>query len=374
MHIGYFSSHLGTQGGPVIVDKRILEAISNYDHNNTYTVYGVTPESTKGLQINDSRKNIKIKTIKPSGKWLTMTFGLTLELIRHPVDMLHATLFAPLIIPCKYVLTITCWSQFDQPKFYPALKRWRMIYLLKRGIRNASAIFCYTEYLKNKLIQEFHIGPDRIFITQPGVGQEMKPIQDRESLSSFLKNFGIEEPYILFIGALTKRKNVVGLVRAYNTLLQELKTEHKLVLLGERIFFSKSVFQTIKELGLEDRIIIIGRRPHSELPMFYNGADVFVFPTFSEGFGLPPLEAMACGIPVIASNVASVPEVVGDAAILVDPYHPEDIASGIYKCLTDSDLRWDLIRRGMARASEFTWERAAVQTVTAYEKVYDAGW
>ncbi|MBE9546629.1 MAG: glycosyltransferase family 4 protein [Proteobacteria bacterium] len=216
--------------------------------------------------------------------------------------------------------------------------------------------------------------PERIFITQPGIGEEMVPMDNKETLSAFLKGFGITKPYILFIGALTKRKNVEGLIRAYSMLVQESKVEQKLVLLGETIFLSEGIFQTIKELKLEDHIVLVGRRPHHDLPLFYSGADVFVFPTFSEGFGLPPLEAMACGTPVVASNATSVPEVVGDAAILVDPYRPEDIAEGIFKCLTDSELRQKMIQRGLERARGFSWRRAAVQTVSAYEKVYQAGW
>jgi len=241
-------------------------------------------------------------------------------------------------------------------------------------VSNNTAVFCYTDYLRQKLIERFRIDSDRIFITQPGIGEEIAPIKDKESLSAFLNEFGIDAPYILFIGALTKRKNVEGLVRAFNMLVQESKINHKLVILGETIFLSESIFQTIKELDLEDRIILVGRRPYHELPLFYSGADLFVFPTFSEGFGLPPLEAMACGTPVVASNATSVPEVVGDAAMLVDPYRHEDIAEGIFKCLTDNEVRRELILKGMARARKYTWQKAAAQTVSAYEKVYQAGW
>jgi len=374
MHIGYFSSHLGTQGGPVIVDKRVLEAISNHDEKNTYTVYGVTSESTSGLRLNNSNGNFRIKTVRPSGKWAVMSFALGLELMRRPVDLLHATLFTPLFIPCRFVFTVTCWSPYLQPEFYPRGRRLRLMFLMNRAIRNASAIFCYTEFLKNMVTERFHIEEDRIFLLQPAIGEEIKPVEDKDYLASFLKGFGIEGPYILFIGALTRRKNVEGLVRAYHILRSESKTEHKLVLLGERIFLSENIFRTIKDLDMEDDVILVPRRPHRELPLFYSGADIFVFPTFSEGFGLPPLESMACGTPVVASNVTSVPEVVGDAAVLVDPYRTEDIAEGMFKCLADSNLREQLIEKGKERARAFTWERAAVQAVSAYETVFNAGW
>jgi len=373
MHIGYFSSHLGTKGGPVIVDKRVIEMISTFDTDNTYTIYGVTPQSTSDLQLADPAGNFRTKTLRPSGKWAVLSFGLTWELLRHPVDILHATHFAPPVVPGAFIFTVTCWSQYLQPQFYPPLRRMRLLFLMDRAIKNASAIFCYTKFLKNMVIERFHTDPKRIFVVQPGIGEEMKPAEDKEYLASFLKGFGIDQPYILFIGALTQRKNVEGLVRAYHILRNESKTDHKLVLLGERIFHSEGIFRAIDELNLQDDVIFVPRRAHSELPMFYSGADVFVFPTFSEGFGLPPLEAMACGTPVVASNVTSVPEVVGPGAVLVDPYAPEDIARGIAKCLTDADFSRELVRRGIKHAADFTWERTAKQTLAAYKQVYEDG-
>jgi len=372
MHIGYFSSIMGTKSGPSIFDKRTLEATADCDHKNTYTIYGLMEQNTRGLKIPND--NFFIRPIKPSGKWLGIGIGLTLELKRRPVDLLHATYAPPPIVPCRFVMTMTCWSQYDHPEFYPPMIRWRILFLLNRGVKNASAIFCYSEFLKEKLIERFHIDPEKIFITQPGVGEEIKRCQDKEALDSFLRQFGIESPYILFIGTLTMRKNVEGLIRAYHMLLHESKIEQKLVLLGEKGFRSEGIYQTVEELNLSDQIIFIDLRPHHELPLFYSGADVFVFPTLYEGFGLPPLEAMACGTPVVASNVTSVPEVVGNGAVLVDPYRPEDIADGSRKCLTDEKLRIEMIKRGLVRAGEFSWQKAAVQTVSAYEEVYQSRW
>ncbi len=374
MHIGYFSSIMGTTGGPAIVDKEVLEAISQFDHKNNYTVYGLTPTSTQGLRLDNSKQNFKIKTIKPSGKWWGISFGLSWELFRRPVDLLHATIIAPPIVPCKFVLTITCWSQYSQPELYPPLIRLRLLYLLNKAIPKASAFFCYTEYLKNKMIERFNCNPERIFLIQPAVSDEIKPVNDKQELENFLTKSSIHWPYILFVGSITKRKNIEGLIRAYHILVNESKIEHKLVLLGEKLYYSSDIFKIVEKINLVDRVVFIDRHPHHQLPFFYSGADVFVFPTYSEGFGLPPLEAMACGTPVVASNTTSVPEVVGNAAVLVDPHRPEDIASGIYKCLTDNDLRDNLIQRGKTRASEFTWDRAAIQTITAYETIFKAGW
>lgn len=372
MHIGYFSTIVGTKGGPAIVDKRVIEAIAHYDRHNTYTIYGVTSDALKGLKIQGD--NFRAKTIRPSGKWMAVPFGLSLELWRHPVDLLHATIFAPPIVPGRYVLTLTCWSQYSQPEFYPPPVRNRLLFLLNRGLRKATAVFCYTEFLKEKVIERFGLDPERVFITQPAVGDEMKPVMDRKALTRFLASVGIDRPYLLFIGTLTKRKNVTGLIKAYHELVQQSGIDQQLVLLGEKGYYHEEIFDLVNTLNLHSRVIFVERRPHHELPLFYSGADLFVFPTFSEGFGLPPLEAMACGIPVVASNATCVPEVVGDAAVLVDPHNSEEMAAGIQLCLTDQKVRQELISKGLERAAQFSWEKSAVQVVTAYEKVHQTDW
>ncbi len=367
MHIGYFSSIIGTTGGPAIFDKRAIEAIAKLDRSNNYTVYGLTADAVRDVRIGNS--NFTKQTIKPSGKWLGIAFGLTLELQRRPVDVLHATLVPPPVVPGKFILTMSCWSQFAQPEVYPPLIRWRLQFLLNRGIRQASAFFCYTAYLKERLIEEYSIPEERVFITPAGLGDEMR-VQDPSEVQGYLEREGITGPYILFIGTLTRRKNVHRLLRAYQLLREESGLPHKLVLVGESGYYSQEIFRTMDKLKLANDVILAGRRPHEALPYFYNGADLFVFPTISEGFGLPPLEAMACGTPVVASQVTSVPEVVGDAAVYFDPRKPVDMADAIEKVLSNDSVRAELIARGLKRARRFTWERTARDMVSAYEAVY----
>lgn len=371
MHIGYFSSIIGTQGGPAIVDKRILESIAKYDKKNNYTVYGLTEKAFTDLDVQNEK--ILFKQIKPSGKWLGIAFGLTHELKRRPVDLLHATFVAPPVVPCRFVVTLGCWSPYAEPEVYPPLVRWRLVYLLNKGITNATAIFVYTEYLKGKIIEKFNIRPERIFVVEPGVGEENKEL-DNDSVNRFLAGLGINDPYILFIGTLNKRKNVTRLVQAYSLLKRKYGIKHKLVLLGEQGYYFSEIANEIERLGLTKDVILTGRRPHHELPFFYNGADLFVFPTLSEGFGIPPIEAMACGTPVVASNVTSVPEVVGDAAYMIDPLNTDEMASAMYSCLTDQGLRADMIAKGKIRGRYFTWENAANKSVAAYETVYRSNW
>ncbi len=370
MHVGIFSSIVGTTGGPAIVDKRLLEAIAARDRENRYTVYRIREEATQGLELGE-RGGFTFRTIRPSGKWLAVSVGVTLELLKRPVDLLHATFVAPPFVPGKFVITMTCWSQFMQPEFYPPPVRWRLQFLLSRALKKATGVFCYTEYLREKVIEEFRIDPERVFLTEPGVSGENVPIEDEEILQSVLGDIGIEKGYLYFIGQVTRRKNIIGLLRAYNILYREAKIENKLLILGENSFYHEEIHEEARNLGLTDQVVFEGRHAYADLPALYSAASVLVFPTLSEGFGLPPLEAMACGTPVVASNATCVPEVVGDAALLVDPHNPEEMAQAIHNLLKNEELRKSMIEKGFARSRRFTWDRMAEQVLAAYGKIHE---
>jgi glycosyltransferase involved in cell wall biosynthesis len=180
--------------------------------------------------------------------------------------------------------------------------------------------------------------------------------------------YRLPEGYVLFVGSVERRKNLRGLLQAYARLL-ETDVACPLVIVGTRRRGAGEIGRTLQELHLEESVIFTGYVPDADLPAIYTGADLFVFPSLYEGFGLPPLEAMACGTPVVCSNAASLPEVVGDAAIMVDPYDVEGLAEAMLRVLTDADLREHLRRKGLERARQFTWERTARETVAVYREV-----
>ena len=183
---------------------------------------------------------------------------------------------------------------------------------------------------------------------------------------SILNNYGINEPGILYVGGLEPRKNVDGIITSF----YKLKTRgviHKLVIVSAtKGHYYDKILRMIKKLKLEKEVIFTGYVQPDDLPKVYNAADLFVFPSFYEGFGLPPLEAMACGCPVITSNTSSLPEVVGDAGIMVDPHHAEGLADAMHKVLNNDGLKQDMIKRGLKRAKMFSWEKAAKKTLKIY--------
>lgn len=204
----------------------------------------------------------------------------------------------------------------------------------------------------------------------PRAGEHFKPIDDRRLINTAKRRYGINNEYIGFFATLEPRKNALTLIRAYSLLKKRAKgLERKLVLAGSAGWENDDVFAEIKSLGLTDDVVVTDYVPDDDLSLLMNGAEVMVYPSLYEGFGLPPLEAMACGTPVIASNTSSLPEVVGDAGIMVDPEDVEGLADAIASVLSDQGLRDEMSRKGLARAKQFSWEQAARETLKVYEDV-----
>ena len=199
-----------------------------------------------------------------------------------------------------------------------------------------------------------------------GCDPRFQPVADKAALKSVRRRLKLDDAYILHVGTIEPRKNLSTLVRAYARLRREHRLTPELVLAGEPGWMYQPTVRLVEELGLRNSVHFIGRVPAAELPAVYSAADLLVFPSLYEGFGLPPLEAMTCGTPVVASNVSSLPEVVGDAGLLVDPRDETALAEAMFRALTDTDLRQQMRERGLQRAKGFSWERCARETLAVY--------
>jgi glycosyltransferase involved in cell wall biosynthesis len=180
--------------------------------------------------------------------------------------------------------------------------------------------------------------------------------------------FGIQGGYFLFVGANEPRKNLVSLLGAFHNLPRVIKDNYQMVVVGVERHRTQEVFEKVRELKLERTVIFTGRVAKDELAVLYSGAEIFIFPSLLEGFGMPPLEAMACGTPVIASNLTAIPEVVGDAGFLIDPRNPDEITQAIETVLFDDGLQERLRQRGLERARQFSWRRTARETLRLYHE------
>jgi glycosyltransferase involved in cell wall biosynthesis len=238
---------------------------------------------------------------------------------------------------------------------------------LPHVLPRVDAVITVSQASKADIVRHLRVTAERVHVTYEGVGDSYTPASIEE-VSKIGARYGLPDGYLLFVGSVEERKNLRRLLQACARLWAA-GERRLLVVVGARRWKYTKIMDTVQELGLERQVIFTGYVSDEDLPAIYSGADLFVFPSLYEGFGLPPLEAMACGTPVVTSNTSSLPEVVGDAAILVDPYDVEALAEAMHRVLSDPDLADDLRRRGLQRAQGFTWERTARETMEVYREV-----
>ena len=259
-------------------------------------------------------------------------------------------------------------------KVYPEtvrLKTKLMLNLsLKRSCKRAHKIITVSEFSKQEIIRYMNINADKIVVAPNGLAHDIfKPQTDIQKTEAVKQRYNIQGEYFLYLGTLEPRKNIERLVEAYSALKKETSNVPLLVMAGRKGWLYDSIFKKVKELKLEQSIIFTGYAEDEDTPLLLSGATAFVFPSLYEGFGLPPLEAMACGTPVLTSNCSSLPEVVGDAAILVDPYSVAEITQGMKNLMTDENLRTELSQKGMERAKLFTWDNTADIIYNVYKEL-----
>jgi glycosyltransferase involved in cell wall biosynthesis len=233
----------------------------------------------------------------------------------------------------------------------------------------ADRIITVSDNTKREVMRYLKVPEDKIRVVYSAVDGIFRPVASAADLQEVKRRFDLPDRIILYIGSLNPRKNLVTLIRAYAALKRRGDLPHKLVLVGPSEWKSDPVFQTVRELGLESEVLLPGSMQGLDLVRLYNVADLFAFPSLHEGFGFPPLEALACGTPVVCSNSASLPEVVGDAALMVEARDVEGLAGAMARVLTDPDLARELRSRGLERAKLFSWEKTARETLQVYEEV-----
>jgi glycosyltransferase involved in cell wall biosynthesis len=273
-------------------------------------------------------------------------------------------------IRCKIVGTVHDLTTILYPEFHKRTvirHHDKIFYYLKK---KASLVIAVSENTKIDVMKYLNIPEKKIRVIYHGVGDDFRKIEDGEYLKDRLDGMGIDYPYILYLGTLEPRKNVERLIEAFVQLKTGKQINEKLVISGIKGWGYQSIFDKVASLGIEKEIIFTGFVPNEFLPFLYNGASAFVYPSLYEGFGLPLVEAMACGVPVVTSNISSLPEVAGDAAILINPYSVDELADGIWRILSDEELRHQCIKKGIERAKSFTWERCAKNTLDAFNEVY----
>lgn len=298
-------------------------------------------------------------------------FFLPLELLRVDADVLHSPDFIPPLY-CRrfrFVITIHDLHFLIYPKFLTEESA-RYYGQIDRAVQHAHHIIVPSEATKQDTINLLGVPESKITVISEAANPLFRPIPRREALAKVQARFpGLPSDFILFVGTLEPRKNLPTLLRAYQHLREAYRLDAELVFVGRRGWLVDDLFHQIDEMGLRDYCHFLGRVADEDLLYLLNAARCLTLPAHYEGFGLPPLEAMACGTPVVVSNVASLPEVVGDAGLLVDPNNWEELAVALWRVLTDEQLANELRQKGLQRASLFSWERAARETLAVYRQV-----
>ena len=284
------------------------------------------------------------------------------------IDVFHgADNLLPRLSCIRTVLTLHDLAFRLQPGTFTPLNRWYLTVMTPRFLRAADAIIVDSESTKRDAMRLYGVPQERLTVVLPGVKSFFHPVRDPGRLQEIRSRYALPERFILHVGTVEPRKNLATLFEAFKLLSG---TEVKLVIAGRKGWSCEEIFARLARLGLESHVVFTGFVPDDDLPALYSLAEVFAYPSLYEGFGLPPLEAMACGTPVVSSNSSSLPEVVGDAAILVVPGDVPGWKEALETLLALAELKASLRERGLRRASRFTWEAAALKTREVYREVY----
>jgi len=367
----------------------LMKALYQRDRKNDYLIYLPSPPLP---DLPKERKGWRYRVIGPPRLW--NIFGLPRALRQErpkPAVVFNPGHYLPLFLSLPFVISIMDLGHFRFPQELTRPILLKLKFWTSFSIKRATHIFAISESTKNDIIKYYGVNRDKVTVTYLGYDEKrFKAQASNIKIKEIKKKYRIKGDYILFLSTLKPRKNIEGLLEAFKLVISDQRSvirsqspvtpglafgspragSHQspitLVISGKKGWLYQSVFDKVKELGLTKKVVFTGFVDEEDVPDLMGGAKVFTLPSFWEGFGIPAVNAMACGVPVVVSNAGSLPEVVGEAGVMVDPYKPEEIARGIKEAIEDRD---ELVRKGLEQAKKFSWEKCAQETLKVLEKV-----
>jgi len=374
MRIGFdISSQSLPRSGVGQYQISLLRSLLRVDSENFYHLYAFNFRNRRRFEkIQFPTENYDVKVSAIPQRLMTMWWLFfnrpSLEKVVGECDLYHVSELC--IQPVKKAKTVAFVHDLTTilyPEYHTASNVFLHRERFKR-LNRVDGVLTNSQATKRDIVNHLKIHPDKVFVTHLGAGPRFKPLEP-SFRQPILDIYGLKKPYILFVGTLEPRKNVETLIRAFNELKEKYWIPHQLVLVGRKGWLYQTIFKAIESSPNKTDILHLDYVPDEDVPALMSGAEVFAYPSFYEGFGLPVLEAMQCGCPVITSNVSSLPEVGGEACLYVHPESADELAEAINNVIKDKSYQSVLAGKGMERARLFSWEKCAEETLEAYEQV-----
>ena len=351
--------------------QKLIKQLEKINSDNEYVIFLLEENFDKYQPQSPNFKKVKIKSC-----WYTLSehFEIPRVVKKHKIDLMHFPHFnVPWFLKTRYVVTVHDLIMTHYPDSRATTKM-KFIYWLKirayrliisRAVRRAERVITVSEASKKDIVKNLKVSAEKILVTYEGF--DLKAYDDGNSFD--LEKFELTGPYLLYVGNAYPHKNLETLILAFEKLAKKRKGSLQLVLVGKRDFFSKRLEQKVKQLGLEERIIFTGYVKDEDLVGLYENAEMFVFPSLLEGFGLPPLEAMDRGVAVASSQSSCMPEILGDAALYFDPEKTDEMIDSIEKILNNPELKKNMIEKGKIRTEKYSWHSCAQKTLNIYSEI-----
>ncbi len=347
--------------------RNLIRELAEIDRENTYWII-TGPAGRDALK--QLPENFRVTIQRSPVYSIRELFALSWHLLRLKADLYHATHYVmPLVVPCRSVVTIHDIIHLLYPEFLP--NRLAFIYaerMIRRSLQRGDRIISVSGNTRTDLMSYFRIGGEKIDVVYNGIEDVFRKTLPSDDIDRWMRNLGLERPYLLFVGNPKPHKNLDNVVNAYAQALQLHDFPHQLVCVGDRGGVEFKIRQRAAQLGIDKRVLLLGHVAQEALPAIYQGAAAFLYPTLYEGFGLPVVEAMASRVPVITSNTSALKEIAAGYAELVNPLDIDAMARAIVRIVSDNDHRGSLRKLGQRRADDFHWRQAAEATLATYRR------